>query len=49
MIGQSIVVPKGEAAKLDEVNRFIADVRGSGFVRASIDRAGLTRGLEVPK
>jgi polar amino acid transport system substrate-binding protein len=49
MIGQSIVVPKGAAARLDEVNRFIADVRASGFVRSSIDRAGLTRGLEVPK
>jgi polar amino acid transport system substrate-binding protein len=46
MIGQAIVVEKGDAAHLDEVNRFIADVRGSGFVKSSLERAALA-GVEV--
>ncbi|HEY3160652.1 MAG TPA: transporter substrate-binding domain-containing protein [Vicinamibacterales bacterium] len=36
---QAIVVPKGKSAQLAEVNRFLADVRKSGFVRASLDKA----------
>ena len=36
---QAIVVPKGNAARLAEINRFLADVRGSGFVKTSLDRA----------
>ena len=36
---QAIVVFKGKAAQLGEVNRFLADVRKSGFVQASLDRA----------
>jgi polar amino acid transport system substrate-binding protein len=36
---QAIVVPKGKAAQLAEVNRFLADVRKSGFMQASLDRA----------
>lgn len=36
---QAIVVPKGNAQRLAAVNRFLADVRQSGFVKASIDRA----------
>jgi polar amino acid transport system substrate-binding protein len=46
MIGQAIVVEKGEATRLDEVNRFLADVRASGFVKSSLDRAKLA-GVEV--
>jgi polar amino acid transport system substrate-binding protein len=48
MIGQAIVVDKGQAAKLADVNRFVADVRRSGFVEQSIARAGLTGNVEVP-
>jgi polar amino acid transport system substrate-binding protein len=36
---QAIVVPKGKAAQLAEVNRFLADARKSGFVRSSLERA----------
>ncbi len=45
-IGQAMVVDKGGASKVDELNRFLADIRMSGFIRASIDRAGLP-GVEV--
>jgi polar amino acid transport system substrate-binding protein len=45
-IGQAIVVEKGDASRLDELNRFLADVRASGFVKASLDRARLA-GVEV--
>ena len=46
VIGQAIVVEKGGASRVDELNRFLADVRASGFVKASLDRAGLA-GVEV--
>ena len=36
---QAIVVPKGNAARRLAVNRFLADVRKSGFVKSSIDKA----------
>jgi len=36
---QAIVVPKGNAPRLAEVNRFLADVRTSGFVKGSVERA----------
>ena len=36
---QAIVVGKGERAKLAEVNRFLADVRTSGFMQASLEKA----------
>jgi polar amino acid transport system substrate-binding protein len=36
---QAIVVRKGDAARLVEINRFLADVRTSGFVKTSIERA----------
>ena len=42
LIGQAIVVAKGDAAKLADINRFVAEVRASGFVAKSIERAGLT-------
>jgi ABC-type amino acid transport substrate-binding protein len=38
---QAIVVPKGNAARLAEVNRFLADVRKSGFVKTSLDQANV--------
>jgi len=46
VVGQAIVVAKGNRTRLDEVNRFLAGVRASGFVKASIDRANLL-GVEV--
>ena len=36
---QAIVVPKGNAPRLAEVNRFLAEVRTSGFVKGSVERA----------
>jgi polar amino acid transport system substrate-binding protein len=36
---QAIVVPKGRAAQLEEVNRFLVEVRTSGFVQESLTRA----------
>ena len=38
---QAIVVPKGSRARLEEVNRFLSDVRVSGFVKASLEKANL--------
>jgi polar amino acid transport system substrate-binding protein len=38
---QAIVVQKGNASRLAEINRFLADVRASGFVKASLDRANV--------
>jgi len=46
IVGQAIVVAKGNRPRLDEINRFLAEVRASGFVKASIDRANLP-GVEV--
>ena len=43
---QAIVVPKGNASRLAEINRFLADVRASGFVKASLDRANVA-GVKV--
>ncbi|MBF8300809.1 MAG: hypothetical protein HW394_1179 [Acidobacteria bacterium] len=45
-VGQAIVVAKGDRTRLAEVNRFLAEMRTSGFVKASIDRAKL-QGVEV--
>jgi polar amino acid transport system substrate-binding protein len=39
MTSQAIVVPKGNQARLSEINRFLADVRASGFVKMSLERA----------
>jgi polar amino acid transport system substrate-binding protein len=41
-VDQSFVVEKGNKAKLAVIERFVADVRASGFIKASIDRAKLT-------
>src|SRR5579862_2012023 len=46
-IGQAVVVGKGRRAQIDEVNRFIADVIRSGFVKASIERADVAAALDV--
>jgi polar amino acid transport system substrate-binding protein len=38
---QAIVVPKGKGAQRAEINRFLADVRKSGFIQASLERANV--------
>jgi polar amino acid transport system substrate-binding protein len=38
-VPQTIIVPKDKPEVLAEVNRFIDDVRGSGFLAASIERS----------
>jgi len=46
IVGQAIVVEKGDRSKLDELNAFLKDVLASGFVKASLDRANLA-GVDV--
>jgi polar amino acid transport system substrate-binding protein len=46
VVGQAIAVPKGNRARMAEVNRLVAEARASGFVKASIDRANIP-GTEV--
>ena len=45
-VEQAVIVPKGEAARLAIINRFIDDARASGFIAHSIVRAGLV-GVDV--
>jgi polar amino acid transport system substrate-binding protein len=40
-VEQNIVVPKGKPEALKAVNRFIDDVRSSGFLRAAIEKSGV--------
>jgi polar amino acid transport system substrate-binding protein len=47
MVGQAMIVPKGEVVRLADLNRFVEDLRASEFVKASIDRAGLTGNVEA--
>jgi len=47
-IGQAIVVPRGDTARLKEINTFVLDARKSGFVQQAITRAKLT-GMEVAR
>ena len=44
--GQAIVVAKGESARIAELNRFLDDVRASGFVKSALERAKIA-GVEV--
>lgn len=41
VVGQAFAVPKGNRARLAEVNRLVAEARASGVVKASIDRANI--------
>ncbi len=43
---QSFVVAKGDRSKLQVIERFVADARQSGFIKASIERAKLA-GVDV--
>jgi polar amino acid transport system substrate-binding protein len=45
-VPQTIIVPKGRPEVLAAVNRFIDDVRASGFLQAAIDNSGVV-GLEA--
>ena len=45
-VEQSLVVGKGDPARVSYLNRFIDDLRASGFLQAAIDRAQL-HGVEV--
>jgi len=45
-VTQAIVVAKGKPAALSDINAFIDDVRGSGFLQDAVARSGVI-GLEV--
>jgi len=38
-VEQAIVIDKGDRSRLEPINRFLDDVRASGFVKASLERA----------
>jgi polar amino acid transport system substrate-binding protein len=46
-VEQSIVVPKGDTAKLEAIKAFVAQVQASEFIASSIERAGLI-GVAAP-
>jgi polar amino acid transport system substrate-binding protein len=43
---QAIVVNRGSSSRLEEVNRFLADVRASGFLKTSVAAANVS-GVEI--
>jgi polar amino acid transport system substrate-binding protein len=45
-VPQTIIVPKDKPEVLAEINRFIDDVRDSGFLAAAIERSHIP-GVEV--
>jgi polar amino acid transport system substrate-binding protein len=45
-VEQSFVVRKGDRAKLQAIDNFVDEIRASGFIRSSIERAKLS-GVEV--
>ena len=45
-VEQAVIVPKGEAARLAVIDRFIDEARASGFIADAIARAGLV-GVDV--
>lgn len=45
-VDQSVVVEKGSGEKLKAIEAFVAELRASGFIKSSIERAGLT-GVDV--
>jgi polar amino acid transport system substrate-binding protein len=45
-VDQAFVVRKGDRAKLDAIEKFASEVRASGFIKSSIERAKLT-GVDV--
>lgn len=47
-VEQCVVVEKGGGAKLATIARFVADLRASGFIKSSIDRAQLAGVVVAP-
>ena len=45
-VPQTIIVPKGKPEALAAINRFLDDVRASGFMRTAIDNSGII-GIEA--
>ena len=45
-VDQCFIVEKGARAKLEAIEKFVAELRASGFIKASIERARLT-GVDV--
>ena len=45
-VDQCVVVAKGNAARLETIERFVAEMRASGFIKQSIERAKLV-GVDV--
>jgi polar amino acid transport system substrate-binding protein len=48
-VEQSMFVPKGDRARLESLNRFLDDLRASGFLQAAIERARLSGVEPAPK
>ncbi len=46
-VKQAIIVPKGDRAALDAINRFLNEARASGLIRKAIDQAGLSGSVDV--
>ena len=46
--GQAIAVPKGNAARLDSLNRMLDEILATDLVKASIERAG-SKGVDAAK
>jgi polar amino acid transport system substrate-binding protein len=46
-VRQAIIVPKGDSAALDIINRLLENARDSGLIRKAIDRAGLSGAVDV--
>jgi polar amino acid transport system substrate-binding protein len=45
-VTQTIIVPKDKTAALETVNRFLDDVRASGFLQSAVEKSGIV-GLSV--
>jgi polar amino acid transport system substrate-binding protein len=46
-VQQAIIVPKGDRAALEAINRFLNDARASGLITKAIDKAGLSGSVDV--
>jgi hypothetical protein len=46
-VRQAIVVPKGDRAGLDAINRFLDTARAAGLIKTAIDRAGLAGSVDA--
>ena len=46
-VDQAFVVEKGNLAKLEAIEKFVTEVRASGFIKSSIERAKIS-GVDVP-